>query len=55
MNITIGPPVNSEDFFDREQMLDELWNTLQSQSVLLAAPRRVGKSSLMLKIKSETL
>ncbi len=53
MNITIGPPVSPKDFFDREQLLDELWSVIESQSVLLAAPRRVGKSSLMLKVKQE--
>lgn len=50
MNITIGPPVPPEDLFDREEIIERLWDSLQSQSVLLAAPRRVGKSSLMLKL-----
>ena len=30
-----------------------LWDTLEAHSVLLAAPRRVGKSSLMLKLLRE--
>ncbi len=42
-----------EDFFDREEVIENLWDTLQHHSVLLAAPRRVGKSSLMLKLFSE--
>ena len=53
MNITIGSPVVPKDFFDREDMIEALWETLQSQSVLLAAPRRVGKSSVMLKLMLE--
>jgi hypothetical protein len=53
MNITIGPPVSPTDFFDREEVLESLWVNLQSHSVLLAAPRRVGKSSLMLKLYLE--
>lgn len=53
MNIAIGPPVSAGDFFDREQELDGLWDNLQSHSVLLAAPRRVGKSSLMMKVLRE--
>jgi len=53
MNITIGPPVPPTDFFDREEVLESLWVNLQSHSVLLAAPRRVGKSSLMLKLYLE--
>ena len=53
MNITVGPPVTPEDFFDREETIQNLWDTLQGHSVLLAAPRRVGKSSLMLKLIME--
>lgn len=50
MNITIGPPVTPEDFFDREEVIENIWDSLNTQSVLLAAPRRVGKSSVMLKL-----
>ncbi|MEK7406533.1 MAG: hypothetical protein AAB225_15630 [Acidobacteriota bacterium] len=53
MNITVGPPVVDEDFFNREEVIENLWYALQHHSVLLAAPRRVGKSSLMLKLFSE--
>lgn len=50
--ITIGSPVWGEDFFDREAVLDELWGAiLAGSSVLLAAPRRVGKTSLMLRLR----
>lgn len=52
-NITIGPPVSGEDFFGREEIITTLWEVLQSHSVLLAAPRRVGKSSIMLKLITE--
>ena len=51
--ITIGPPVTDDDFFDREEIIATLWDTLQGHSVLLAAPRRVGKSSVMLKLVTE--
>lgn len=53
MNITIGPPVTSDDFFDREELIESIWDILHSQSILLAAPRRVGKSSIMLKLFRE--
>lgn len=53
MNITIGPPVTPDDFFNREEIIENLWDTLEHHSVLLAAPRRVGKSSLMLKLIME--
>lgn len=48
MQIVTGNPVTGEDFFDREQLIAGLWRTLEGDSVLLAAPRRVGKSSVML-------
>jgi hypothetical protein len=53
MNITIGPPVSGDEFFDREETIETLWDALEAHSVLLAAPRRVGKSSLMLKLLRE--
>jgi AAA+ ATPase superfamily predicted ATPase len=55
MNITIGSPVTSEDFFNRAQLVEDLWHKLQRHSVLLAAPRRVGKSSLLLKSRKIVL
>lgn len=45
--ITIGAPVRGADFFDREILQEELWQTVAKGSALLAAPRRVGKTSLM--------
>jgi hypothetical protein len=53
MNITPGPPVTQDDFFDREDLIETVWEVLGQHSVLLAAPRRVGKSSLMLKLFQE--
>src|ERR1035441_5147859 len=53
MNITIALPVPPTDLFAREEVLESLWLNLQSHSVLLAAPRGVGKSSLMLKLYLE--
>ena len=50
MHITIGSPVTQDDFFNREEILQNVWDTLETDNVLLAAPRRVGKSSLMLKL-----
>ncbi|MGA2264412.1 MAG: hypothetical protein ABSH28_23635 [Acidobacteriota bacterium] len=47
MNITIGSIVVGADFFDREDVIENIWETLQTDSILLAAARRVGKSSVM--------
>lgn len=52
-SITIGPPARDEDFFDREALLEEIWEAVEKGSVLLAAPRRVGKTSLMLRMRDQ--
>ena len=46
-----GSPVSGDDFFDREWEFKQLIKSVQAQeSVLISAPRRVGKSSLMKKV-----
>ncbi len=47
MKNRIGSPVSGEDFFDREVISEKIWCYLESGSLLLLAPRRVGKTSLM--------
>jgi len=45
-----GSAVSGDDFFDREWEFEQLLNAIQaSDSVLISAPRRVGKSSIMKK------
>lgn len=52
-NIT-GPPVEGDDFFGREKELKVAWRHIQKgNSLILSAPRRVGKSSLAKKILAE--
>jgi hypothetical protein len=49
-NIT-GSPVESDDFFDRPQDLSRLQRELANRAnILLTAPRRVGKTSLVLRL-----
>lgn len=43
----VGSVVRGSDFWGREQEIAELWRLLRRGSVLLTAPRRHGKSSLM--------
>ncbi len=50
MHITIGNVVRSNEFFDREELVRSIWLTLETDSVLLAAPRRVGKTSIMFRL-----
>lgn len=47
MKNQVGPPVSGDDFFDRANEQKRLWRYLETDNVLLLAPRRVGKTSLM--------
>jgi hypothetical protein len=48
-----GRPVSNGDFFNRDAELADLWWKLDTDHVLLLAPRRVGKTSLMYKLRDE--
>lgn len=43
----IGSPAREGEFWDRERELAQIWRALETSSVLLTAPRRFGKTSLM--------
>jgi hypothetical protein len=47
----VGSPVTGSDFFGREGEQGDCWEFLKSDHLLLLAPRRVGKTSLMLRLK----
>jgi len=47
MRSVTGAPVEGDDFFDRAQEQRQMWRRLESDSLLLLAPRRIGKTSLM--------
>jgi AAA+ ATPase superfamily predicted ATPase len=50
----IGPPVEGEDFFGREKELRQAKRLLDSKhSLILSAPRRIGKSSLAKRLIAE--
>ncbi len=53
MKIVLGPPVVNEDFFDRKIERRRAWRKLDTHSLLMLAPRRVGKTSLMLALIKE--
>lgn len=40
----VGPPARGDDFYDREELVDLLWDRLEAGNILLAAPRRFGKT-----------
>ncbi len=43
----VGVPVRDEDLFGRGEFINLLWDKLRKTNVLLAAPRRFGKTSVM--------
>jgi AAA+ ATPase superfamily predicted ATPase len=54
MNNIVGQPVERDDFFDREQELGCIWESIrEGNHVVLLAPRRVGKTSLAYRIGEE--
>ena len=52
ISITTGTPVEGKNFYGREKELQYAWNflVLKGVSLLLSAPRRVGKSSFSKKL-----
>ncbi|MGO8670247.1 MAG: hypothetical protein ACLQVD_02600 [Capsulimonadaceae bacterium] len=46
----VGPPVRGEDLFGRDAFVEVLWRKLYNGNVLLAAPRRFGKTSVMYRL-----
>jgi hypothetical protein len=43
----VGSPARDDDFYFREQFIDDLWEALEKHNLLLLAPRRTGKTSVM--------
>jgi hypothetical protein len=53
IRLTQGPPVKGDDFFNREEIIQEIWDKLERSNVLLVAPRKFGKTSIMLKLRDD--
>jgi hypothetical protein len=51
LNLT-GQVARDENFFDREADLKDFWSKLESDNLLLLAPRRVGKTSVLYHMQS---
>lgn len=48
MKIKAGSLVRREDFFSRDNLIEKAWELIKSGAhILIAAPRRVGKTSIM--------
>jgi AAA+ ATPase superfamily predicted ATPase len=54
MKIIVGQVVRSQNFWRRDDIIEEMWEHIEDGNhILLAAPRRVGKTSLMYKVFDE--
>jgi uncharacterized protein len=47
----VGHPVEGDNFFNRVKEIDRLWRRLETDNILLLAPRRVGKTSVMWRLR----
>jgi len=52
VKITKGVPARGEDFFNREDVLRDIWKVLDQSSILLVGPRRFGKISVMRRLEN---
>jgi hypothetical protein len=53
MRNILGMHVQGEDFYDRVAELEHLWTLLDHDNVLLLAPRRVGKTSVLFRLREQ--
>jgi hypothetical protein len=49
----VGAPVRGNDFYGREALVELIWHKLKNGNILLAAPRRFGKTSVMYRLIDE--
>jgi hypothetical protein len=49
----VGRPVEGDDFYGREAEQARMWRDLETDNLLLLAPRRVGKTSLMKRLERD--
>lgn len=53
--LPVGNPAIGEDFIDREKEIEQILAALEKDNVLLIAPRRFGKTSIMRRLKEKLL
>lgn len=51
--LPVGNPAIGDDFIDREKEIGQILSALKKNSVLLIAPRRFGKTSIMRRLEKE--
>ena len=50
LELVVGSTPRGEDYFGREDLIEALWARLRKDNVLLAAPRRFGKTGAMYRL-----
>src|SRR5690349_17850135 len=50
---SMGRLASGLEFFDRQEVMARAWDLLKTSNLLLLAPRRVGKSSLLNRMKDD--
>jgi len=51
--LPVGSPATGDDFIDRERETAFILSTIEKDHVMLVAPRRFGKTSIMLNIEKK--
>src|SRR5664279_1328639 len=51
---SMGRLADGTAFFDRQEIMSRAWDLLKTSNLLLLAPRRVGKSSLLNRMKEDS-
>lgn len=54
MRANPGGQLATSEIIGREKLIERIWRSLNRQSVVLSAERRIGKTSIMLKMKAES-
>jgi hypothetical protein len=53
MSIPVGSKAEQGQFHGRTRELDDLWNLLESNNVVLSGPRRLGKTSILQRLSDQ--
>lgn len=53
IDFIVGGPATGEDFLFRETELENLWDSLRKDNILFLAPRRMGKTSVMDRLREK--
>ena len=52
IELAAGPPATGKKFYDREELIESIWRKLAAGSILFAAPRLFGTTSVMLHLRN---